>query len=92
MKTLKTRHHVTAGSKRIPITWSVSKNDIIYKCVASTNTRPQEVYLGKAERERDFTKQYHKHKTLFKNRPHKSDTALSKYVWEIGANTTKIQY
>ena len=64
-----------------PLDGLCQTNDIIYKCVVSTKSTPEKVYLGTAEG--DFKKRYYNHKKSFKNRLYECDTTLSKYIREI---------
>ena len=52
-----------------------------YKCVASVHGYPNKVYLVTAEG--DFKQRFYNHRMSFNNEGHSTDTALSKYVWEI---------
>ena len=48
---------------------------------ASVNGYPNKVYLRTAEG--DFKERFYNHRTSFNNEGHSTDTALSKYVWEM---------
>ena len=55
--------------------------NIVYKCVASVHGYPNKVYLGSAEG--DFKQRFYNHRMSFNNEGYYTDTALSKYIWEI---------
>ena len=52
----------------------------MYKCIASVDGYPNEVYLGTAEG--DFKQRFYNHWMSFNNEGHSTDTTIPKYVWE----------
>ena len=56
-------------------------NNIVYKCITSATGFPNKVYLGTAQGE--FKKQFHNHKSSFKNESKNNDIILAKYVWDL---------
>ena len=66
-------------------------NNAIYKCTDSpttTTTTKQRAYLGLAEGE--WKQRYYSHTQSFRNARHKSETALSMYLWELKEKTSEI--
>ena len=59
-----------------PLEGKCRTENIIYKCIASTSSHPDKVYLGTAE---DFKKMYN-HISPFKNETQINKTTLAKYV------------
>ena len=55
--------------------------NILYKSIASTPTKPQQVYIGISEDE--WKKRYCNHTKSFRNKRYKNETSLSSYVWKI---------
>ena len=69
------------NKKDCPLNGQCQVEDIVYKCVVSTSTKPDKVYLGTAEG--DFKKRYNNHTKSFKHERYANETTLSKFVWEM---------
>ena len=54
--------------------------NILYKCIASTATKPQQNYIGISKNE--WKKQYYNHRK-FRNKLYKSEISLSSYARKI---------
>ena len=64
-----------------PLDGKCRAENIVYKCVASGHGYPNKVYLGTAEG--NFKQRFYNHRMSFNDEGHSTDTALSKYVWEV---------
>ena len=56
-------------------------DNIVYELVTSVDGYSNKVHLGTAEG--DLKQSFYNHRMLFSNERHSTDTALSKYVWEV---------
>ena len=63
-----------------PLNGKCREKNVIYKCVASVQNKPDKVYIGLTEGE--WKKRHSGHKTTFKYKKNAKNTALSNYVWE----------
>ena len=64
------------------------RKNVLYKCTASTPTKPERVYIGISEDE--WKKRYQNHTKSFPNKRYKNKTSLSSYVWKIKKETGQI--
>ena len=60
----------------------------LYKCTASTPTKPQRVYIGISEDE--WKKRYYNHTESFRNKRYKNETSLRIYVMNIKKETRQL--
>ena len=63
-----------------PLDGKCRTQDIVYGCTASTRNIPLKYYIGIAKGE--WKKRHRNHESSFRLDHHKTDTALSKYVWD----------
>ena len=64
------------------------RKNVLYKCTASTPTKPERVYIGISEDE--WKKRYQNHTKSFPNKRYKNETSLSSYIWKIKKETSQI--
>ena len=64
-----------------PLDGKCRAENIVYKCVASLHGYPNKVYLGTTEG--NFKQRFCNHRISYNDEGHSTDTALSKYVWEV---------
>ena len=66
----------------------IRMESVLYKCIASTPTKPQQAYIGISENE--WKKRYYNHSKSFQNKRYKNETSLSSYVWKIKKETRQM--
>ena len=63
-----------------PLNGKCRKEDVVYGCAVSTSKVPLKYYIGIAKGE--WKKRQKNHESSFRLEHHKTDTSLSKYVWD----------
>ena len=71
-----------------PMQGKCRMKNVLYKCIASTPTKPQRVYIGISEDE--WKKRYYNHTKSFRNKRYKNETSLSSHISKIKKETGQI--
>ena len=63
--------------------------NVLYKCIASTPTKPQRAYIW-MWMEDEWKRRYYNHTKSFRNKRYKNETSLCSYTWKIKKKTGQI--
>ena len=77
------------NKNKCPLNGNCKVQNVIYKCtVSAPQTFKQRVYLGIAEG--NWKQRLYNHRQCFKDKKHKTDTALSRILWDLKDNHNRI--